>query len=203
MEGLMESPYRFVRCGSAAILAVAFAAAFTAAAASAVSLASVKSISIFQGRRISTSVPEGWSFSDTVDKRNGVQTIEIRDPAGEIELSVSFFPDTEGRLSTKAAIEAEIRKDTDFYLSGSVEREIAIVPLGSSKDLGAFAVFTDRNLVGKAIPSTERLYSTVGIRSWDGAFLLFTLLSNSRDAERYRTALDIVRTGIVEVPKSK
>ena len=199
----MERHYRFVRCGSAVILTLAFTVAFAAVAAPAVGQASVTSISIFQGRRISTSVPKGWSFSDTVDKRNGVQTIEMKDPTGEIELSVSFFPDTEGRLSTKAAIDAEIRKDTDFYLSGSVEREITVVSLGSSKDLGVFAVFTDRRLIGKAIPSTERLYSTVGIRSWDGVFLLFTLLSNSRDAERYRTALDIVRTGIVEVPRSK
>lgn len=51
MEGLMERHYRFVRCGSAVILTLAFTVAFAAVAAPAVGQASVTSISIFQGRR--------------------------------------------------------------------------------------------------------------------------------------------------------
>ena len=163
---------------------------------------SFKVLTVFQGRKISTALPAGWSYDTSRDPRTGVQTIAIGDPTGEIELSLSFFPDSQNRLASQQALEAEIRRDTDFYLEGAVEKAASITFFRSTDRLGGYAVFTDRSLVGRKVPPSQRLYSTVGIRSWDGAFLLFTLLSNSRDSASYAQALELVRVGVSEARDS-
>ena len=156
-------------------------------------------VTIFQGRQLSVSTPPGWRFEESRDKKTGVQTVEIVDPKSEIQLDVSFIPDSEGRLGTREALEAEMRNVFAFYLEGSVEREMKFASLDVTVGIGGYTFFTDRSLVGRKVPKGERLISTVGIRSWKGAYLIFTLLSNSRDSDPYRLALDIVRASFKEV----
>jgi hypothetical protein len=61
---------------------------------------------------------------------------------------------------------------------------------------GAWASFTDRSLVGRPIPEGQKLISTTGLRSWKGAFLMFTLLSNSVETSSFRQAMNVVQAGI-------
>jgi uncharacterized membrane protein YgcG len=161
--------------------------------------ANERRVSIFQERQISVSVPTGWRLEESRDPRTGIQTLRLVDPRSEIRVDVSFFPDPEDRLVTREGLEAEMRKAFAFYLTGAVEREMKFASLDVTSGIGEYTFFTDRSLSGREIPEGERLISTVGIRSWKGAYLIFTLLSNSRDAVPYRLALEFIRTGLKEV----
>lgn len=168
-----------------------------------VATADERVVSIFEGRQISVSVPSGWRFEESRDAKTGVQTVEIGEPKSDVQLDVSFIPDSQGRLATREGLEAEMRRVFAPYLSGSVEREMKFANLDVPAGIGAYTFFTDRSLVGKKIPAGERLISTTGIHAWKGAYLIFTLLSNSRDTDSYRQALEIVRTSFRETRGSK
>ena len=157
-----------------------------------------RSITIFEGRRIAVPVPAGWHYEESRNPKTGAQTVELADPKNAVQLDVTFFPDSTGRLATRTALEAEMRKDFAFYLGGSVEQDMTFTPFEAPGGLGGYTSFTDRSLVGKPVPAGEKLISTTGMRSWEGAYLLFTLLSNSRDADEFRKALGIVKSGLRE-----
>jgi len=161
--------------------------------------AAEQSVTIFEGRKIVVSVPKGWKFAQAADSRTGVQTLEWLDPAGDVQLDVSFLPDSKGRLMTREGLEAEMKRAMAFYLEDAVEREMKFTVLETADGVCEYTSFTDRRLVGKKIPEGERAISTTGIRSWKGVSLYFTLLSNSRDTEAFRQALEIVRSGVNEI----
>ena len=65
--------------------------------------------------------------------------------------------------------------------------------------IGVVTSFTDKRLDPKHVPAGEKLISTTGIRSWKGVYIIFTLLSDSRASAAYKTALDVVRSGLKQV----
>jgi hypothetical protein len=158
-----------------------------------------RTIAVLDGREISITTPSGWSFAESRDPRTGLPTIRCADRKEEISLQITFFPDPKAILETREGLEANMKEYFASYLSGAVEKEMTITSLDVPDGVGAYTSFTDRKLVGKKVPESERLISTTGMRSWKGAFLLFTLLTNSRDTEAYRQALEIVESGIRQV----
>ena len=144
-------------------------------------------------------VPAGWRFTERREPKTGAQTVHLADPKDTIQLDVTFFPDTGDRLATQAGLEAEMRRTFAFYLGGAVEKDMKFTSFEAPGGAGGYTSFTDRSLVGRPIPEGEKLISTTGMRSWKGAYFLFTLLSNSRDSGEFRKALDVVRSGIREV----
>lgn len=157
-----------------------------------------RSVTIFEGRKISVSVPKGWKFGEASDPRTGVHTLEWLDSSGEVQLDISFLPDSKGRLATREGLEGEMKRAMAFYLEDSVERQMKFSALQTPDGICEYTSFTDRRLVGKKIPEGEKLISTTGIRAWKGVSLYFTLLSNSRDTQAFRQALEIVRSGVSE-----
>ena len=158
-----------------------------------------RTVTIFEGRKIAVPVPKGWKFAEAADPRTGVQTLEWLDPAGDVQLDVSFLPDAKGRLRTREGLEAEMKKTMAFYLEGAVERDMRFTALETADGVCEYTSFTDRSLVGKEILEGEWLISTTGIRSWKGVSLYFTLLSDARDTAAFRQALEIVRSGVREI----
>jgi hypothetical protein len=161
-----------------------------------------RSVSLPDGTVISLAPPPGWDVRWTAtgtDSGGRIETVQLNAPASEVQVDVSFFSDPAGKISTRPAIEAELKRRFSFYLESSVEKQMAFTDLGSPSSVGAFTVFTEQRLVGKKIPENERLLSTTGIRSWKGGYLLFTILSNSRETNEYGLALELVRTGITVV----
>lgn len=150
-------------------------------------------LTIFQQRQVSIAVPDGWTYAESRDAKTGVQTATIDDPSGEIQLSVSFFPDQAKRLATKAALEKQMRALFAEYVPGSVEQKMNFTFTETSDGIEGHVVFTDRALAGKEIPKDQRLVSTTGMRSWPGAYAFFTLLSNQTKSEAYAQALKIVQ----------
>jgi len=145
-------------------------------------------------------VPDGWSFKESRDAKNGLQTAMLGDASGEIVLQISFFPDAANKFGTKAAIEAEIRRDFTDMLEGAVERELRVVTTETAGGFESHAVFTDRRFAKGEVPPSERRMATPGLRSMPGAFIVFTLLSNQTDSAAYKTALDVVRGLRIDAP---
>lgn len=167
-------------------------------AATRLAVAETKSVEIFEGREISVEVPSGWQSMHSRDDSSGVQTLSFEDPRGEIKLDISFFPDTKERLATREGVEAEMRSAFRTYRAAAVEREMKFTFVDEIDGFCGYTSFTDRSLVGKTPPTGERLISTTGIRSWKGAYLMFTLLTNSVDSKPYREALAIVTKNLRE-----
>lgn len=150
----------------------------------------------FDGCAVELVVPGGWAFAQARNPQNGVQTIELSAPAKEVLLDLSFLPDLEGQLSTRASLEARMGELSQAYLEGSVEKTMKLNFFDAPSGPAAWASFTDRSLVGRSIPEGQKLISTTGLRSWKGAYLFFTLLADSAETASYRQAMDIVQAGI-------
>lgn len=161
-------------------------------------LAEERSVTVLQGRKISVAVPKGWTFGESRDPKTGIPVLRWLGPSGDVRLDVSFYPDANGWVSTREGMDAEMAKVFAFYRDGAVEKEKKAVDLKPATGIGAFMSFTDKSLVGKTLPAGEHRMSTTGIRSWSGAYLVFTLLSNAREGAEYRQALEIVRSGVKE-----
>lgn len=158
-----------------------------------------KTVTIFEGRQVVIPVPSGWKLEDKTSPKKEAQTIELVDPKKEIQLDVSFLPDPDGEMSTRKALEEQARRIFVFYLQQSVERDMKLDAFDAPGGLGVFTSFTDKTLDPKHIPEGEKLISTTGIRSWKGVYLIFTLLADSRSSAAYRTALEIVQSGLKQV----
>lgn len=156
-------------------------------------------LTIFEGRQIAVPVPEGWKYEEGQDPHHGIPTVRIEDPKGEIVLSVSFFPDQDGRLASREGLETEARRLFDFYVETSVEKETRLTFFEAPDGLGVLTSFTDGKLDPKKIPEGEKLISTTGLRSWKGGYMIFTLLTDTTGSPAYKKALELVRSGIKQV----
>jgi hypothetical protein len=87
----------------------------------------------------------------------------------------------------------------DRDLANSVERELKPQFTKTVDGEAAYVTLTDRSLLGRDIPPTERLYRTEGIRSWKNAFLIFILDSHRLESATHLSALEVVLKGIREV----
>lgn len=155
-----------------------------------------QTVTLFEGRQISVPVPEGWKYEEGQDPHHGIPTVRIEAPKEEIVLEVSFFPDPDGRLASREDLETEARRLFDFYLETSVEKEMRPTSFETPDGLGIYTSFTDSKLDPKKIPEGEKLISTTGIRSWKGAYMIFTLLTDTTGSSAYKKALELVRSGI-------
>jgi len=154
-----------------------------------------RTVTIFEGRTIAVTVPEGWSFEE---HRNdmGVQTISLIDPSGEIHVDASFLPDSDNRLASQEALETEMKTVFADLLNGAVEKEFKFTFAKTVDGMEGHMVFTDKSLVGKPLPKDERRLATSGMRRWRGVFMLFTVLSNDIESAAYKAAMRLVARDI-------
>ena len=154
-----------------------------------------RTLTIFEGRTIAVAVPDGWTFQE---HRNdmGVQTVSLVDPSGEIHVDASFIPDSENRLASQQALEAEMRLAFGDLLKGAVEKDFKFVYAKTVDGLEGHMVFTDKTLVGKPVGKDDRRIATSGIRRWPGVFMLFTVLSNQTESDAYRAAMRLIARDI-------
>jgi len=160
----------------------------------------VRTVTIFQGRQMAVEVPAGWKFDEELDPHHGAPTLHVQDPHGEVAMVVSFFPDPADKPPNRADLEAEARNLFEPYLDSAVEKDMRLTyfeaPDGGG---GVYASFTDGNLDPQNLPEDEKLISTAGLRSMKGVYVLFIVLTNSRDSAPYRRALELVRGELRQV----
>jgi hypothetical protein len=163
--------------------------------------AEVKSITIFQNRRIAVDVPEGWTYSDSKDGDTGVQTVLVEQEDG-VKLAASFLPDSENRLAKRDAMEGLMKQAFSDMLAGAVEKEMRITYVNTADGYAGLTVFTDKKLEGvKEVPPDERRYATSAVRRWPGVMMMVTILSNNTNSPAYQQALTLLSKGFQQVSK--
>jgi hypothetical protein len=163
--------------------------------------AEVKSVTIFQDRRITVDVPEGWTYSDSRDGDTGVQTLLVEQADG-VKLEASFLPDSENRLEKRDAMEGLMKQAFGDTLEGAVEKEMRITFVDTADGYAGLTVFTDKKLEGvKEVPPDERRYATSAVRRWPGVMMIVTVLSNDTNSPAYQQALTLLSKGIRQVSK--
>jgi tetratricopeptide (TPR) repeat protein len=160
----------------------------------------LRSTRIFQQREIITPVPAGWVFEEQADF--GTRTVTVTHQSNEVKVLASFFPDPMGKMATRKELEdfCRLRWEQHPERKSAVEKSMDIKFFEGKDGIAVWHSYTDSTLVGREIPSDQWLYETIGLRSWNGAFVGFTILSNSRDSFEYRQALELVLQGIFESP---
>lgn len=152
--------------------------ALSLALAAASAFAATRTIRIFDKRQIVIAVPEGAKFN--VAKNGDVSTIQIEDRAG-VKISGSFFRDADNELATEEALEARMRD-----LFAPVDESVKFTFVKTTDGIAGHAVIGDE---------------TKGIRSWPGAFLVFSVTADDRESDAYAKALEVLTTGLREVAK--
>jgi len=168
-----------------------FALPFLLAATSAAAATAERTITIFEGRTVAITVPDGWSFAEARNDM-GVQTISLVDSSGEIHVDASFLPDSDNRLASQSAVEEEMKRAFAGLLKSAVEKEFKFTFAKTVDGIEGHMVFTDKSLVGKPLPKDDRRLATSGIRRWPGVFMLFTVLSNQTESDAYKAAMRLV-----------
>lgn len=168
-------------------------------AARAISGDDVRTVTIFQGRQIAVAVPAGWKYDEELDPHHGTPTLHVGDPKGEVAVVLAFFPDPAATQPNRADLEAEARNLFEPYLESAVETDVKLTYFDAPDGGGVYASFTDGHIDPQSVPEDEKLISTAGLRSMKGVYVLFTVLTNSRDSAAYRTALELVRGALRQV----
>ena len=114
-------------------------------------------------------------------------TLHFQDPEGEVAVVLAFFPDPAGTQPNRADLES------------AVEKDMSLTYFDAPDGGGVYASFTDGNLDPEKVPADEKLISTAGLRSMKGVYVLFTVLTNSRDSASDRRAMDLVRGELRQV----
>jgi hypothetical protein len=162
-------------------------------------VAAEERLRIFEQRELAVAVPKGWSYDASRNDRTGVQTMTFTAHDREAVLLISFFPDPANALATKKAVLTKIEETLSPMLQGAVEKAVVTKMVDTSDGVAGHTTFTDRKLVGRDVSPGEWRTATAGIRSWPGAFAMFTLLSNDPKSATSATALDIALKGVAEV----
>jgi hypothetical protein len=181
------------------VLLLPAAALLAALSLGGVASARDETVAPFQDHRIVIGVPEKYGFESS-RSANGLLTVRINDPQHRIDLVVSFFPDTNGRLADGDGQRGFVADASRQYAEGSVEMNYDFKNLKPRTGSGLYCVFTDASLVRKLpLPPGEYLKVTSGVKAWSGCFLLFTLLSDNTTSEEYQTALRLVQESFEEM----
>jgi len=126
-------------------------------------------------------------------------TLHFQDPEGEVAVVLAFFPDPAATQPDRADLEAEAQNLFEPYLESAVEKDMSLTYFDAPDGGGVYASFTEGNLDPENVPADEKLISTAGLRSMKGVYVLFTVLTNSRDSASDRRAMDLVRGELRQV----
>lgn len=159
----------------------------------------VRTVTIFQGRQIALAVPAGWKYDEELDPHHNTPTLHVQDPDGQVAVVFAFFPDPAGTQPNRADLEAEAQNLFEPYMESAVEKDMSLTYFEAPDGGGVYASFTDGNIDSESVPDDEKLIATAGLRSMKGAYVLFTVLTNSRDSAAYRRAMELVRGELRQV----
>jgi hypothetical protein len=86
-------------------------------------------------------------------------------------------------------------------LGGAVEKKLSFTVVDVPGGFEAHSFFTDRKLVGvNPVPKDEWRYVTAGVRTFKGAFLFYTLLTNETESAARTKALSLMAKELSEIP---
>jgi hypothetical protein len=142
-------------------------------------------------------VPNDWKVEVKKYMPLRVADVKIAPLRGyDFDMMLYFKCDTKDLAvcDTPEKMEEIVKRSSQRYLPGIVEKEIVLQPIQVKSTYGFYTVLTDAELVGKAVPEPGKFkYLTRGMArlSKDSA-LGFSVMTNDIDSEDYRKLLNYV-----------
>lgn len=155
-----------------------------------------QSVFLFQNRKVSIPVPDGFGFASN-KAENGMMTVNISDKKDTLSLSITFLPDPEDRFASARSRKEFMAENFRDYVASSIEQAMQFEDFESKTGAGTLCVFTDASLVGKTkLPRGEFLHSTAGVKAWPGVLAVFSLFSADTKSRDYQALLTLLRDGL-------
>lgn len=148
---------------------------------------------------LAVDVPDGWDAKRVVDKNNMV-TMKIS-PGSDFPLllQISAIP-MSGETDVLASARSETEEIRDQYRKNAEENEIPIREIAGEYCNGYFISVTDRTVEH---PNAENFkYGDSGALAAGRMLVIFTLLTNTKDAPERAEALKVVRTAVHLPPRA-
>ena len=153
---------------------------------------------LFENRKLTIAVPDGFGYASNKDDR-GVFQVKLGDPKNRVSLDVIFLPDPEERFKNARTRKELINEQFNDYVDSSSEKGMQFEELEPRTGVGTYCVFTDASLIGKAnLPPGEYLHLTAGLKAWPGVVAIFRLFSNDTTSREYAAAMKMIRESVEE-----
>ncbi|HEX2853546.1 MAG TPA: hypothetical protein VHO24_09925 [Opitutaceae bacterium] len=154
-----------------------------------------ESVLLYENRRVSIAVPEGFEFRRVADKRG--PAVVITDAQHSVVLNITLLPDLDGNFTSARTRKEFVVENFHEFLESSVEQAMQFEEMNPRSGACSYCVFTDAHLVGrKEMPPNEYLYATIGVKADSGCLAVFTLLSNDTASKEYQAAMKILRESV-------
>ncbi len=146
--------------------------------------------------KLVVTVPAGWKHTIDRPPAGIPPTVDFTSPGGML-LKMTFMPDSNGQFTKADELDKLVTKANQQHVANSIEKGVVLQRLASSAGPGVYSVFTDPKLANVAKPPAgDFRFVSDGARSFGRQVVIFSLLSNSRDNDEYRQALDFLVKGI-------
>ena len=157
-----------------------------------------ETIFLFENRKVTVLVPDGFGFASTKDDR-GLMTVEIGHPRDKVRLSITFVPDPEQVFMGARTRKEYINEQFGEFVENSVEKAMQFEELDPKLGAGTYCVFTDEKLVGQnKYPAGEYLHFVCGVKAWPGVAAVFRMFANDTQSKEYQAMLALLRHSVTE-----
>ena len=182
-----------------------------------------ETITLFDGRTVSFALPERWTYTPMRHPDSGIiVNFSLQDPDGMIRLAVVFTPDRTDRLSSKSAVEEDMRSDfkrlveiasakSPFPMTVGDpiaerraaairnETKLEFICFDTTNGFGCHSTFTlpESEAERQSITRNYHLF-TCGRRSFhaEGWIMSFEIESDSTASAAYQEAINFVRSAM-------
>lgn len=159
-----------------------------------------ENVPLFDNRRVTVAVPEGFGSSLRQDE-NGMSLLRLADPKDSYSVELRFLPDPDGRFASARARKEQMVEMFSEYVRESAEKGMQFEELEPRTGAGSYCVFTDAKLVGKTdLPPGEYIHVTTGVKSWRGVVVIFSFFSNDITSPQYQALMRMLRESVHEKP---
>ncbi len=159
-----------------------------------------ESVFLFENRRVSIAVPEGFGSALNQDE-NGMMILRLADPKEKFSLELRFLPDPDGRFGTARARREQMVEMFSDMVGASTEKGMQFEELEPKTGAGNYCVFTDAKLLGqKKLPPGEYIHVTAGLKAWRGVVVIFRCFSNDTTSAPYQALMKMLRESVQEKP---
>lgn len=157
-----------------------------------------ESLTLFESRRVSLAIPEGFTFKAEANEL-GMTLVQLAAANEQVTASLLFLPDPERQAGTARGRAERMVEQFQHYVEGSVEKAMQFEELEPKFGAGTYCVFTDAKLVGQTeLPPSEYHHLTCGLKAWPGVMVVFRIFHNDPTSPAYRAVMALLRESAQE-----
>ena len=157
-----------------------------------------ETVVLFENRRVTIAVPNGFVFARARDNL-GVVRVQLHNAKEDVTAQLTFLPDLEERFTDKYERHRFLFESFSEFAESSVEKAMQFEDLRAKVGVGTYCIFTDAKLVGVTkLPPNEYLHATKGVKVWPGVLVVFSIYSNETKSDDFQAMLTLLRDSVVE-----